>query len=168
MPGATECPRWPVKLSCGLWITAKLSTGGFWLRDKQKSWRRTLTGMTSLMTAGDDTPLPRQPRPTPPAQPGVPAQPDTSTCAPLRAGSPAELLAVIPQLLGFMPEASLVVIGTEPPDSSVKVTLRYDLPDPPGAGIAADMEIPMPVKTTLPADRMAEAAASKSSAPSPK
>jgi hypothetical protein len=38
-----------------------------------------------------------------------------------------------------MPEASLVVIGTEPPDSSVKVTLRYDLPDPPGAGIAADM-----------------------------
>jgi hypothetical protein len=38
-----------------------------------------------------------------------------------------------------MPEASLVVIGTEPPDSSVKVTLRYDLPDPAGAGIAADM-----------------------------
>jgi len=38
-----------------------------------------------------------------------------------------------------MPEASLVVIGTKPPDSSVKVTLRYDLPDPAGAGIAADM-----------------------------
>ena len=32
-----------------------------------------------------------------------------------------------------------MVIGTEPPDSSVKVTLRYDLPDPAGAGIAADM-----------------------------
>jgi hypothetical protein len=78
-----------------------------------------LTGMTYLMTAGDDTPLPQQ--------------------APLRADSPAALLTVIPQLLGFMPEASLVVIGTEPPDSSVKVTLRYDLPDPAGAGIAADM-----------------------------
>jgi hypothetical protein len=75
------------------------------------------------MTAGDDTPLPQHVRPTPP----------------LRADSPASLLTVIPQLLGFMPEASLVVIGTEPPDSSVKVTLRYDLPDPPGAGIAADM-----------------------------
>jgi uncharacterized protein DUF4192 len=91
------------------------------------------------MTAGDDNPLPQQARPTPPAQPGAPAQPDTSACAPLRADSPAALLAVIPQLLGFMPEASLVVIGTEPPDSSVKVTLRYDLPDPAGAGIAADM-----------------------------
>jgi len=95
--------------------------------------------MTYLMTAGDDNPLPQQARPTPPAQPGAPAQPDTSGCAPLRADSPAALLAVIPQLLGFMPEASLVVIGTKPPDSSVKVTLRYDLPDPAGAGIAADM-----------------------------
>ena len=95
--------------------------------------------MTYLMTAGDDNPLPQQARPTPPAQPGAPAQPDTSACAPLRADSPTALLAVIPQLLGFMPEASLVVIGTEPPDSSVKVTLRYDLPDPAGAGIAADM-----------------------------
>ncbi len=71
------------------------------------------------MTAGDDTPLPQQ--------------------EPLRAGSPAALLAVIPKLLGFMPESSLVVIGTEPPNSSVRVTLRYDLPDPVGAGIAADM-----------------------------
>jgi Domain of unknown function (DUF4192) len=75
--------------------------------------------MTYLMTAGDDTPLPQQ--------------------EPLRADSPAALLTVIPQLLGFRPEASLVVIGTEPPDRSVKVTLRYDLPDPAGAGIAADM-----------------------------
>jgi hypothetical protein len=87
--------------------------------------------MTHLMTAGDETPLPRQARPTPPAQPGTPA--------PLRVGTPAALLAVIPKFLGFIPEASLVVIGTEPPDSSVKVTLRYDLPDPSGAGIAADM-----------------------------
>jgi hypothetical protein len=38
-----------------------------------------------------------------------------------------------------MPEASLVVIGTEPPCGGVKVTLRYDLPDPSGAGIAADI-----------------------------
>jgi hypothetical protein len=38
-----------------------------------------------------------------------------------------------------MPEASLVVIGTEPPRGGVKVTLRYDLPDPSGAGIAADI-----------------------------
>jgi hypothetical protein len=57
----------------------------------------------------------------------------------VRPGSPAELLAIVPHLLGFMPQASLVVMGTEPPRGRVKVTLRYDLPDPPGAGVAADI-----------------------------
>ena len=60
-------------------------------------------GMRQAITAGDDTPQ------TPPdsraAQPGVV----------VRAGSPAALLAVIPHLLGFMPEASVVVIGLTPP-----------------------------------------------------
>ena len=57
----------------------------------------------------------------------------------VRPGSPAELLAIVPHLLGFVPQASLVVIGTEPPRDRIKVTLRYDLPDPPGAGVAADI-----------------------------
>ena len=57
----------------------------------------------------------------------------------VRPGSPAELLAIVPHLLGFVPQASLVVMGTEPPRGRVKVTLRYDLPDPPGAGVAADI-----------------------------
>jgi Domain of unknown function (DUF4192) len=87
--------------------------------------------MKQLMTAGDETPHSQ------PAQPTPAARPEDHT--PLRAGSPAELLAIVPQLLGFVPEASLVVIGTEPPASSVRVTLRYDLPDPSGAGIAADV-----------------------------
>jgi len=43
----------------------------------------------------------------------------------------------VPHLLGFVPQASLVVMGTEPPRDRVKVTLRYDLPDPPGAGVSA-------------------------------
>jgi hypothetical protein len=72
--------------------------------------------MTQTCTAGDETPQNPQ----------------------IRADSPASLLAAIPQLLGFVPEASLVVIGIEPP-GNVKVTLRYDLPDPPGAGVAADV-----------------------------
>jgi len=54
-------------------------------------------------------------------------------------GSPGDLLAVVPHLLGFVPRASLVVMGTAPPRDRVKVTLRYDLPDPPGAGVAADI-----------------------------
>ena len=72
--------------------------------------------MTQTCTAGDESPQNSQ----------------------IRADSPAALLAVIPQLLGFVPETSLVVIGIEPP-GNVKVTLRYDLPDPPGAGVAADV-----------------------------
>jgi hypothetical protein len=57
----------------------------------------------------------------------------------VRAGSPESLLAIVPGLLGFVPQASLVVIGTEAPRDRIKVTLRYDLPDPPGAGVSADI-----------------------------
>jgi hypothetical protein len=67
-----------------------------------------------------------------PDQAGAPA-------ARVRAGSPAAVLAVVPYLLGFVPESSIVVIGTEAAKGSVKVTLRYDLPDPADAGIAADI-----------------------------
>ncbi|MBV9095173.1 MAG: DUF4192 domain-containing protein [Streptosporangiaceae bacterium] len=55
----------------------------------------------------------------------------------VRAGSPAAFLAVVPHLLGFVPEASLVVAGTAPPRDRIQVTLRYDLPDPPEADLAA-------------------------------
>ena len=59
----------------------------------------------------------------------------------LRISSPAGLLAVVPHLLGFTPESSLVVLGVAPPAGRIKFGLRYDLPDPPdtaaAAGIAA-------------------------------
>jgi hypothetical protein len=55
----------------------------------------------------------------------------------VRADSPAALLAVGPHLLGFVPEASVVVIGLTPPRDRVRVTLRYDLPDPPEADLVA-------------------------------
>ena len=48
----------------------------------------------------------------------------------IRVGSPTSLLAVIPGLLGFDPGRSIVVIGTEPGNGQVRVTLRYDVPDP--------------------------------------
>ncbi len=77
--------------------------------------------MTQTLTAGDDTPH--------------------GPLADLivKVDSPTALLTVIPHLLGFVPQASLVVLGTESPNDRVKVTLRYDLPDPPGAGVAADI-----------------------------
>jgi Domain of unknown function (DUF4192) len=76
------------------------------------------------LMARDSAPTPDQP-----ASPGVR----------VRAGSPAAILAIVPHLLGFLPASSLVVIGIEPPKGSVRVTLRYDLPDPADAHLAADI-----------------------------
>jgi Domain of unknown function (DUF4192) len=55
----------------------------------------------------------------------------------VRIGSPTSLLAVIPGLLGFDPGHSIVVIGTEPSSAQVRVTLRYDVPDPRQPRVAA-------------------------------
>ena len=57
----------------------------------------------------------------------------------VRVGSPAAILAVVPYLLGFLPESSLVVLGVEPPGGTIKVTMRYDLPDPADADLADDI-----------------------------
>jgi hypothetical protein len=78
----------------------------------------TLDAMAQTLTAGDNTP---------------------QTDLIVQVGSPGTLLAVIPHLLGFVPEASVVVIGTSPPRDRVKVTLRFDLPDPPDESLAAEI-----------------------------
>ncbi|MGH3255097.1 MAG: DUF4192 domain-containing protein [Streptosporangiaceae bacterium] len=80
--------------------------------------------MRQTSTAGDDTPQTPQT-----FRPGTVVQ----------AGSPTALLAVVPHLLGFVPDLSLVVIGTTPPRDRIRVTLRYDLPDPPDADLAEDI-----------------------------
>jgi hypothetical protein len=77
--------------------------------------------MIQPLTAGDDTPQ------TPQAGPAV------------RVESPTTLLTVIPHLLGFRPQASVVVIGMAPPRDRVKVTLRYDLPDPPDVVLTTEI-----------------------------
>ena len=43
---------------------------------------------------------------------------------------PTALLTIVPALLGFFPESSFVIIGTDPDTHQVIVTIRYDLPDP--------------------------------------
>jgi hypothetical protein len=53
--------------------------------------------------------------------------------------APAGLLAAIPRLVGFHPASSLVIIGTQPPQGKITVTLRYDLPDPPDPRHAAQI-----------------------------
>jgi Domain of unknown function (DUF4192) len=80
--------------------------------------------MRQTLAAGDDLP---------------PAHPDQQPDLVIRAGSPAALLRLVPHLMGFAPAASLVVIGVAPPRDRIRVTLRYDLPDPPGLGVSADI-----------------------------
>jgi Domain of unknown function (DUF4192) len=56
---------------------------------------------------------------------------------PVRVSSPGDILAVVPHLLGFHPATSLVVIGAGRPPQRIELAFRYDLPDPPDAGVAA-------------------------------
>ena len=57
----------------------------------------------------------------------------------VRVSSPADVLAVVPHLLGFHPANSLVVMGVGRPKARVQLAFRYDLPDPPDAVHAADI-----------------------------
>lgn len=57
----------------------------------------------------------------------------------IRVGSADGILAVVPHLLGFHPTASLVVLGIGGPHARIRVTFRYDLPDPPDERLAGDI-----------------------------
>lgn len=75
----------------------------------------------------------------------------------IRIAGPAALLAAVPVLLGFDPGKSMVVVGTEPPRAEVRLTLRYDLPDPADAKLAA--EIAQHAASVLAAQRIERAVA---------
>ena len=103
--------------------------------------------MRQAIAAGDDTPRTPQtaqassdPHDAHPHGPRDPqASHDRQPDLVVRASSPAALLTLIPHLLGFLPEASLVVIGVAPPRDRIRVTLRYDLPDPPELDLISDL-----------------------------
>ncbi len=57
---------------------------------------------------------------------------------PVRVSSVAGLLVVIPPLLGFTPESSLVVVGATRADR-IQAEFRSDLPDPPDTAVAAEI-----------------------------
>src|SRR5215470_784898 len=54
----------------------------------------------------------------------------------VQVNSPADVLAVVPHLLGFHPALSFVVLGAGPPGDQVELGFRYDLPDPPDEAAA--------------------------------
>jgi hypothetical protein len=87
--------------------------------------------MTDITPAGDEAP--RSYLDTPTVQPsGVAGK------VQLQAGSAEAVLAVVPHMLGFYPSRSLVVLGLGD-RNRVRVTFRYDLPNPPDAEVAADI-----------------------------
>ena len=49
------------------------------------------------------------------------------------------LVAVMPHMLGFHPEDSLVVAGLAGPRSQARLLFRFDLPDPPGRAAAREI-----------------------------
>jgi hypothetical protein len=59
--------------------------------------------------------------------------------APITAGTPEAMLALVPHLLGFYPSQSLVVVGLSGKRHRVRVTFRYDVPDPADPELCADI-----------------------------
>ncbi len=84
--------------------------------------------MTDISPAGAQSP--RSPRPLPD---------DRQASCQLTIGSPADVLAIVPHLLGFYPSGSLVVLGLSAPGEHVVLAFRYDLPDPPDTEVAAEI-----------------------------
>jgi hypothetical protein len=102
-------------------------------------------GMTDNKPALDQSSKRRPAADDPPAQarPGGEQRPagrsESHLSGPVRVGSPAGVLAVVPHLLGFHPSRSLVVLGVTGPSDRVTMVFRYDLPDPPDTELAADI-----------------------------
>ncbi len=88
-----------------------------------------------MLTAGDDSPRP-QPDSRFPWQLGHPESEPAPEPAQVRVrpGSPAELLAIVPHLLGFAPQSSLVVMGTAPPRGTSGTTGISTVASPPAGG----------------------------------
>lgn len=49
------------------------------------------------------------------------------------------LIAVIPHLLGFTPECSMVIVAAEGPRGRVRLAFRFDLPNPPDPQLADEI-----------------------------
>ena len=77
---------------------------------------------------------------SPPPGGGGSGRPPSDEALPkVRISGPADILAVVPHLIGFHPGLSFVVIGAAGPRRRVELGFRYDLPDPPGAAAAAEI-----------------------------
>jgi len=96
---------------------------------------------TAQPSSDDSSVVPPSADPGPPSGPGdASQQPQPEVSLPrVRVSTPGDMLAVVPHLLGFHPQLSFVVIGAGGPRQRVEIGFRYDLPDPAGAGAAAEI-----------------------------
>jgi hypothetical protein len=62
----------------------------------------------------------------------------TSPAPVARLTTPAEFVAMVPMLTGFVPRESAVVVSLRPPRKRIGLTMRFDLPPPGLAGALAD------------------------------
>ena len=88
----------------------------------------------TINRAGDSAPHPTLAYPVP-----APAADDPDPETVVRITSPSSLLALVPQLMGFEPRDSIVVVGTRPPRGLVQLTVRFDLPPAPDPAIANEI-----------------------------
>lgn len=66
-------------------------------------------------------------------------QPTSAGPARVQVRAADALIAVVPFILGFHPQDSLVVLGLSRPDSRVRLAFRFDLPDPPDQDVNAQI-----------------------------
>jgi hypothetical protein len=95
--------------------------------------------MADNETTGAATPRPSDQGPGESGPAEGPGQPRERQVTRVTAATPDALLALVPHLLGFYPSRSLVVLGLGGKRYQVRVTFRYDLPDPPDCEQAADI-----------------------------
>jgi hypothetical protein len=79
----------------------------------------------------------RVPSPAPPDEPEGRPPAEDGARRQVRITSREALLRVVPILFGFRPEASAVILGTQPPRGTLKISLRYSLEDLAAPDVAA-------------------------------
>jgi hypothetical protein len=96
--------------------------------------------MTANQPAGDKAPRTNKPRrDTRHAKAQHAGAQPAAAQTRIRVSSVAGFLAVVPHLLGFHPDQSMVVVGLNAQRGRIMLAFRYDLPDPPDAAKAREI-----------------------------
>ena len=95
--------------------------------------------MTANKPAGDESPRSTAAQSAPARAVAAKSARSAAAESRIRVGSVAGFLAIVPHLLGFHPDRSLVVVGLDARRGRVVLAFRYDLPDPPDPAGSKDI-----------------------------